>query len=61
MKNFEGMNTKVELYDSTGRLMETWRNISDQQTLNISAMNSGIYFLRLDNSIINYTKKVVIN
>lgn len=57
--NFEN-NTypeNIEIFDVCGRKMMTYSVINNHNEINISNLNSGIYFIKADNSIQKFIKK----
>ncbi|HHT04478.1 MAG TPA: T9SS type A sorting domain-containing protein, partial [Bacteroidales bacterium] len=56
-------NALVRIYDITGRLIKTLELNTDQKELEIDVQNfaKGIYNIRISNSTINITKKLIVN
>ena len=56
-------NANVRIYDITGRLIKTLELNTDQKELEIDVQNfaKGIYNIRISNSTINITKKLIVN
>ncbi|MPL91527.1 hypothetical protein SDC9_37602 [bioreactor metagenome] len=61
----EGLNenANVRIYDITGRLIKTLELNTDQKELEIDVQNfaKGIYNIRISNSTLNTTKKLIVN
>ena len=49
---------KVELYDLMGRQVDYWNFSDEKESINVSGLKEGIYFLKLDSQ---WIEKIVIN
>ena len=55
--NYELQPLNIELFDVMGRNVGTWRAASNETTINISYLQSGMYFIKINNKI----NKIIIN
>lgn len=55
--------TSTEIYDSTGKLIKTvaFKNLNTTQQLDISNLASGVYFINIQTTKKQETKKIIIN
>ena len=50
----------VSIYNDLGRLVMTQQNISDDQTIDISTMSNGVYFVRLSKDGASVSRRLVV-
>jgi len=50
----------VSIFDNLGKLLSEHKLFSNQETINISHLPSGIYFLKFNNADNNFVKKIII-
>ncbi len=64
IRNLNDKNLSIEVYNATGQKVFYKDRLcfnNSNKKLNLSALNSGVYFIRLKGDLTNYTQKVVIN
>ena len=49
----------IKIFDITGKLIRTFKNISANQSVNIESIKSGYYLLKLESSGLIYNKKLI--
>ena len=49
----------IKIFDITGKLIRTFKNISANQSVNIESIKSGYYLLKLESSGHIYNKKLI--
>ncbi len=52
-------NAGFEMYDITGKLCLKGRLVKEQNQIDISKLEEGLYLLKINNGITNYSKKVI--
>ena len=61
MKDVEADVTRLELFDAQGRRLNTYQSTGARQDINISDLQSGLYFLNIVMDDMSYSKKFYIN
>lgn len=62
LENNRGGNMDVTVFDMNGRsvMMQSFKNANTQETLDISSLNSGIYFVKINAQNQTTTKKLIV-
>ncbi|MFV0470997.1 MAG: T9SS type A sorting domain-containing protein [Paludibacteraceae bacterium] len=56
LKNVPENHINIEIYSITGTQILNLRNISSSQTINISSLTKGMYFLKVNNQTVKFIK-----
>jgi hypothetical protein len=57
---FTPQNLKCEIYNTTGQLVKTVKQLDFQNTINLSDLANGMYVVKLYNSEVNAIKKITV-
>jgi len=61
MKDVEADINRLDVFDATGKLINTLKSIGVTQTIDVSDFNTGMYFLNVVMDDLTYSKKFFIN
>lgn len=54
-------NVSIKLFDILGKVVFTAQNVNNQNELNISSLQKGLYIVKLTDGDLNYTEKLILN
>ncbi|VBB44754.1 hypothetical protein TRIP_D260168 [uncultured Paludibacter sp.] len=57
LKNTSANNINVSIYSITGALILSQQQLSATQTINVSNLQKGLYFLKVNNQVIKFIKQ----